>query len=63
MAEAGKQSEHIQGKLESILEKMAGEPVLVHGSGRTDAGVHALGQTANVHLDENCLKNNKNPEF
>ena len=39
----------IQGKLEAILEKMYGEPVEVHGSGRTDAGVHALGQVANFH--------------
>ena len=59
----GNSQNTIQGKLESILEKMTGEPILVHGSGRTDAGVHALGQTANVHLDENCLKNNKNWGF
>lgn len=39
----------IQGKLEAILERMYGEPVEVHGSGRTDAGVHALGQVANFH--------------
>lgn len=42
----------IQGKLESILEKLAGQPVEVHGSGRTDAGVHALGQAANFHLED-----------
>lgn len=41
----------IQGKLEGILERLAGEPVEVHGSGRTDAGVHALAQTANFHID------------
>lgn len=41
----------IQGKLEGILERMAGVPVEIHGSGRTDAGVHALAQTANFHLD------------
>lgn len=41
----------IQGKLEGILERLAGEPIEVHGSGRTDAGVHALAQTANFHLD------------
>lgn len=40
----------IQGKLESILERLAGEPVEVQGSGRTDAGVHAEGQVANFHL-------------
>lgn len=37
----------IQGKLEAILGKLTGEPVEVHGSGRTDAGVHAAGQAAN----------------
>ena len=36
----------IQGKLEKVLERMAGCPVEVHGSGRTDAGVHAMGQVA-----------------
>lgn len=39
----------IQGKLEAILEKMYGESIEIHGSGRTDAGVHALGQVANYH--------------
>jgi len=37
----------IQGKLEAILGKLTGEPVEVHGSGRTDAGVHAAAQVAN----------------
>ncbi len=41
----------IQGKLEDILQKMAGIPVEVHGSGRTDAGVHSKGQVANFHID------------
>ena len=40
----------IQGKLEAILERMYGEYVEIHGSGRTDAGVHALGQVANFHV-------------
>ena len=39
----------IQGKLEAILEKMYGEYVEIHGSGRTDAGVHAISQVANYH--------------
>jgi tRNA pseudouridine38-40 synthase len=36
----------IQGQLESTLEIIVREPVRVHGAGRTDAGVHAIGQTA-----------------
>ncbi len=44
----------IQGKLEAILAKMTGlDFVQVDGSGRTDAGVHALGQVANFKLDTN----------
>ena len=42
----------IQGKLEAILAKMTGlHFVQVDGSGRTDAGVHALGQVANFKID------------
>jgi tRNA pseudouridine38-40 synthase len=36
----------IQGALEGVLQRMTREVVTLHGSGRTDAGVHALGQTA-----------------
>lgn len=39
----------IQGKLTALLTRMAGEPVEVHGSGRTDAGVHAAGQVISFH--------------
>lgn len=39
----------IQGKLENVLTRMCGEEIEVQGSGRTDAGVHALGQVANFH--------------
>lgn len=42
----------IQGKIQEVLTKMAGEPVEIIGSGRTDAGVHALGQVANFHGKE-----------
>ncbi|MER3400530.1 MAG: tRNA pseudouridine(38-40) synthase TruA [Thermoflexus sp.] len=34
----------IQGVLEGALSRLAGQPVRVRGAGRTDAGVHALGQ-------------------
>lgn len=43
----------IQGKLENVLSRMAGAPVEVIGSGRTDAGAHAAGQVANFHADTN----------
>lgn len=41
----------IQGKLETLLSRMCGETVELSGSGRTDAGVHALGQVANFHTE------------
>ncbi len=39
----------IQGKFETLLSRMCGEEITIQGSGRTDAGVHALGQIANFH--------------
>jgi tRNA pseudouridine38-40 synthase len=36
----------IQGLVEDAVERLAGKKIAVHGAGRTDAGVHALGQTA-----------------
>jgi tRNA pseudouridine38-40 synthase len=41
----------IQGCLEDALRKLTGTSVPVCGSGRTDAGVHALHQVANFHID------------
>jgi tRNA pseudouridine38-40 synthase len=38
----------IQGELQQVLEKLFNHEVNVTGSGRTDAGVHAHGQVANV---------------
>jgi len=40
----------IQGLLEAALSEIEGSAVKVHGSGRTDAGVHALAQAASFHL-------------
>lgn len=40
----------IQGLLEEALKPIEGAPVIVHGAGRTDAGVHALGQVASFTL-------------
>lgn len=42
----------IQGKLERILARLTGAEIKVHGSGRTDAGVHAQGQTAHFYLPQ-----------
>ncbi len=39
----------VQARLQAAVSAFTGESVTVHGAGRTDAGVHALGQVA--HLD------------
>ena len=39
----------IQGKLEQLISRMCDEKIEIQGSGRTDSGVHALGQIINFH--------------
>ncbi len=41
----------IQGKLETTLSRILDENIEVHGSGRTDAGVHAEKQVVNFHCE------------
>jgi tRNA pseudouridine38-40 synthase len=45
------QADTIQGKLQDALGTMAGSSVQVVGAGRTDAGVHALGQVVHFTLE------------
>ena len=40
----------VQGTLLAAAHELWGPGVRVHGAGRTDAGVHALGQVASIHL-------------
>ena len=45
----------IQGKLETLLSRLLDTDIEVFGAGRTDAGVHALGQTASFRVSEEKL--------
>ncbi len=42
----------VQSELERVLGQIGDQPITVHGSGRTDSGVHAIGQV--IHFD--CQK-------
>ncbi|MGH7794388.1 MAG: tRNA pseudouridine(38-40) synthase TruA [Candidatus Binatia bacterium] len=44
--------ESVQAVLERAISTFLGKPTSITGSGRTDAGVHALGQAANFHSDK-----------
>lgn len=43
----------VQGEIEHVLKYIAGEEVRIHGTSRTDAGVHALGQCASFEWKSN----------
>lgn len=44
---------NIQGEIEKAIEEITGEQVELNASGRTDAGVHSLGQVANFKTNSN----------
>ena len=44
---------NIQGTIEQAIERITGEKVDLMASGRTDAGVHAIGQVANFKTNSN----------
>ena len=48
----------IQGELQAALDRVTGESPLPQGSGRTDAGVHALAQVASFALEARILREN-----
>ena len=41
----------VQDRIEAAFAKLCGRRIPVHGAGRTDAGVHALGQCAHVEIE------------
>ena len=45
----------VQEALTDAIEKLSGEHVTLYGAGRTDAGVHALGQVAHFELERSWI--------
>ena len=47
--DGGEANRTVQGEIEKALEKLHKQKITLYGSGRTDSGVHALGQAANFY--------------
>jgi len=44
----------VQESIEKVLSSIANEPIVLHGAGRTDAGVHATNMVA--HFDTEAIR-------
>ena len=53
----------VQGTLEKVANQIFKDKFLIQGSGRTDAGVHALGQVAHIYLPSNHPITSKHPFY
>lgn len=59
----GNTSNTIQEKIENVLSRMLDENIEIFGSGRTDAGVHALAQTFHFHCGLHITNEYDVPDF
>lgn len=59
----GNTTNTLQEKIEEILSKMLDEAIEISGSGRTDAGVHALGQVFHFHCKKMAFEDGNNADF
>ncbi len=61
-AEGGEAGRTVQGEIEKALEKIHKEKTALYGSGRTDSGVHAVGQAANFYSPIDSIAAREVPE-
>ena len=54
-----KNGKSIQGEIEKALSELFNEKIKLSGAGRTDAGVHAIGQVAHFDIDDKILDTQK----
>lgn len=52
---------NIQGEIENAIKEITGEEVELYASGRTDSGVHSLGQVANFKIKNSNIELDKLP--